>query len=125
MQIDWSCSNGAPAGCRHTSPTETGDQWSQHQKRRAHGFHQIIRCLELLDPIGLELQLGGAIKPTAAVDPFADPGKKLQSRPNISEMRNFLVDTGFCRQQGRDEYWQCSILRATHRHLSSQLFAAL
>jgi hypothetical protein len=40
-------------------------------------------------------------------------------------MRNFLVDTGFCRQQGRDEYRQCGILCAAHRHLSSQRFAAL
>src|SRR6185437_14203573 len=100
MQIDGARANGATSGCRDTSPTETRDERAEHQKRGPHGFHQVIGRLKLGNAIRLEFQLGGAVKPTAVLDPFAYPGKKLQRRPDISEMRNLVVNTGFGRQQG-------------------------
>src|ERR1043165_8193232 len=100
MQIDWPGSNSATSGSRDTSPAETGNKRPEHQKGGAHGFDQIIRSLEVSDAVRLHFQLSGAIKPMAALHPFADAGKKPQGRPDISEMRNLLVETGLDCQQG-------------------------
>src|SRR5215831_12104200 len=94
MQIDWPGPNSATSGGRDTSPAETGHERTEDQKGGAHGFDQIIRCLEVCDAVRLHFQLGGAVEPMAVLDPFAHAGKKPQGCPDISEMRNVLVDTG-------------------------------
>ena len=114
MQIDRPRADGAAAGSRDPRAAKARQQRTQNQKRRAHGFHQIVGRLELADGVGAQTDLVRALAPALLVDLYPEAREQLEGGANVGEVRHDLIGTGLARQQRSDQNRQRGVLRAAH-----------
>jgi hypothetical protein len=100
----------AAAGQRDRGLAEAREQRAEHEDRRAHGLHQIVRCLGRADRAGVERN--GVGLRLAALGLGAHVAQQLERGAHVLQARHVSQRDRIGRQQRGAEFGQRGVLGA-------------
>ena len=89
-------------------------QWSQHVKRRTHGFHQLIGRLKALDRVRMNLNIHLFIDHNF----YAKRYQQLDHGRNVAQMRDVTYRDWLVRQKCRCKHFERGVFRTRRAQLT-------
>src|SRR5579885_1271047 len=123
VQINGASANGAASGHRHARQTGAGNQRSHHQRRSAHGLHNLILGHRIRQQPATDARavLRASI-PKLNLCPHRD--KQLALRLNVPHLRNIFKDHLVLGKNGRRHTRKGRVLGPAHANSTDQRIAA-